>query len=130
MVACIVVTHGRLAEEIVKTAKTIFGDFSHCYAISNEDKSPQSLFEEMKRLIDSSDEARWLIFVDFIGGSCCHACVRLKMARDDIPVITGVNLPMFLAFLNKRDSIPFDQLPGEILDRGHNSIQVMDPSRV
>lgn len=127
MVAGIIVTHGRLAEELIDTAKIIYGDFSECYALTNDGKSPHILFEEVRLLIQALEGTPCVVFVDFVGGSCCHACVRLKVERGDVPVITGVNLPMLLAFLNKRNTVPFDRLPGEILERGHSSIQSMEP---
>jgi len=130
MVACIIVTHGKLAEELIETARTVFGDFSDCVAVTNEGKSPNALFEEMKLLIDALEGNPCIVFVDFTGGSCCHACMRLKVDRDDLAVISGVNLPMLLAFLNKRDAVPFGQLPDEILDRGHNSIRLVDPNNL
>jgi PTS system mannose-specific IIA component/PTS system mannose-specific IIB component len=130
MVTGIIVTHGSLAEELIETAKRIFGGFSDCYAVTNEGKSPHVLFEEMKLLVDALEGAPCMVFVDFVGGSCCHACMRLKIDRDDIPILSGINLPMLLAFLNKRDAVPFEQLPDEILNRGRNSIQAVDPSKV
>jgi len=130
MVAGIIVTHGRLGEELVETAKRVYGDFADCYAVSNEGKSPGALHDEIDAIVKSLGSVQCVVFVDFVGGSCCHACTRLKLERADIPVVTGVNLPMLLAFLNKRDSIPFDRLPEEILDRGVGSIHLVDPERV
>lgn len=127
MVACIIVTHGRLAEELVETARRVFGDFEGCYAVTNEGKSPNVLYEEMKQLVDALHGEPCIVFVDFTGGSCCHACLRLRVDRKDVVVLSGVNLPMLLAFLNKRDSVPFDRLADEILDRGHSAIRLVDP---
>lgn len=130
MVAGIIVTHGRLAEELVETAKRVYGDFSGCHAVTNEGKSPPALHEEINSIVRSLEGERCVVFVDFLGGSCCHACTRLKIERPDVPVVAGVNLPMLLAFLNKRDTVPFEHLPGEIIDRGLDSIQLVDPERV
>jgi PTS system mannose-specific IIA component/PTS system mannose-specific IIB component len=127
MVVGIVVTHGKLAEELIETAKGVYGDFSGCVAVTNHGKSPQALLEEIKALIDAQKESRHVVFVDFLGGSCGHVCMELRVERNDIPVITGVNLPMLLAFLNKRDAVSFEGLPGEIIGRGHHSIQMIDP---
>ncbi|UCH83106.1 MAG: PTS mannose transporter subunit IID [Candidatus Latescibacterota bacterium] len=127
MVIGIIVTHGRLAEELLSTAKVIYGNFEGCFAVTNSAKSPQALLDEIHSLIDGNQESRCIVLTDFFGGSCCHVCMKLRMERDDVPVITGVNLPMILAFLNKRDTVPFDGLPGEIIGRGHHSIQLIDP---
>lgn len=130
MIAGIIVTHGRLAEELIETAKIVYGDFSDCYALTNDGKSPHVLFEEISLLIKSLEGQPCVVLVDFVGGSCCHAGVRLKVEREGVPVITGVNLPMLLAFLNKRGAVPFEKLAAEIVDRGRNSIQDMDPNGV
>jgi len=130
MVAGIIVTHGRLAEELVETAKRVYGDFAGCHAVTNEGKSPPALHQEIDSIVRSLEGERCVVFVDFLGGSCCHACTRLKIERSDIPVVAGVNLPMLLAFLNKRDTVPFDRLPAEIIDRGLGSIQLVDPERI
>lgn len=127
MVIGIIVTHGRLADELIETAKGVYGDFSGCLAVTNVGKSPQALLDEVMTLVDAQKGSRYIVFVDFLGGSCGHVATKLRIERDDVPVITGVNLPMLLAFLNKRDSVPFAGLPGEIIGRGHNSIQVVDP---
>jgi mannose/fructose-specific phosphotransferase system component IIA len=129
MVAGIIVSHGRLAEELLDTARKVYGDFSDCYAVSNEGKSPHALYEEIDLLIRAQEAGRSVVFVDFAGGSCCHACMRLKVGRRDVPVITGVNLPMLLAFLNKRDAVPFERLAEEVLERGRLSVQSVDPRK-
>jgi PTS system mannose-specific IIA component len=133
MVAGIVVTHGNLAEELIRTAHTVYGEFSDCHALSNASKSPDALTKEIESVIESVKGRPCIIFVDFLGGSCSHACLMHASARDiarEIPIVSGVNLPMLLAFLNKRDEVPFDQLADAIVERSHNSIQVLDPSKI
>jgi PTS system mannose-specific IIA component len=130
MVTGIFVTHGKLATALIETARVIYGEFSNCHGVTNEGKSPQALKEEIDSLVDGASDGPSIVFVDFFGGSCCHACLQLKVEREGVPVIAGVNLPMLLAFLNKRDVVPFEQLPAEILGRGHSSIQSVDPSKM
>ena len=48
----------------------------------------------------------------------------------DVPIISGINLPMLLAFLNKRGEVPFEELVEAIVERSYNSIQVLDPSKI
>jgi len=130
MVAGIVVTHGKLADELINTAKLVFGDFSGCHAVTNTGKSPQALLDEIEALVDAQNGEPCVVFVDFFGGSCGYACMRLRIEREDVAVITGINLPMLLAFLNKRDMVPFDGLPAKILGRGHHSIRSVDPDEM
>jgi mannose/fructose-specific phosphotransferase system component IIA len=125
MIKSIVVTHGNLAEEILLTAAQIFGEFSDCHAVSNLNKSPQTLEDELEALIPDPTEGNCILFVDYFGGSCSYICFKLLGSHSNIQAVSGVNLPMFLAFLNKREEVPFPDLPAEIVERGKSSIQVL-----
>ncbi|NIM22094.1 MAG: hypothetical protein GTN64_06705 [Candidatus Latescibacteria bacterium] len=125
MVTGIVVTHGMLAEELLSTAKRIFGEFSDCYPVSNIAKSPQALTDDLAALVEACEGKPCVVFVDFFGGSCSYACLRLLGIHKNVQVITGINLPMLLAFLNKREEIPFERLADEVIERGKSSIQIL-----
>lgn len=126
MVYAVLVTHGNLANELIATAKGIFGDFSGCYAVSNANKSPDTLRKELDSIIESGKEDdRFIVFVDFFGGSCCHACLAVEQRHEHAALITGINLPMLLAFLYKRDEVDFQNLPAELTSRGIGSIRVV-----
>jgi mannose/fructose-specific phosphotransferase system component IIA len=45
-------------------------------------------------------------------------------------VVSGVNLPMLLAFLNKRNEVSFERLPAELAARGRESIQSVDTDQL
>lgn len=124
MVKCIIVTHGKLGEELIRTARTILGDFEGCRAFSNTGVSTQRLYDD---IASSLDDEPYLIFVDFLGGSCSHACLRVAADRPQTALLTGVNLPMLLAFLNKRDEVPFNGLPRAVVERAREAVQVIDP---
>ena len=127
MTTGIIITHGNLADEFLKTAKAIFGEFTDCYPVSNQQKSPRVLIKELEEVIKSRDsENPFIVFIDFWGGSCCHACLDVKQRHDNVHLITGVNLPMLLAFLHMRDTIPFEKLAAELIDRGRRSVRVLD----
>lgn len=126
MVTGIVVTHGNLAEELLQTAKSIFGEFSDCHPVSNTAKSPNALIDELASIISASRDDPCILFVDFFGGSCSYACMKLLGTSANLRVISGVNLPILLAFLNKRGELPFDHLTKEILERGRTSIQILE----
>jgi len=127
MVTGIVVTHGNLAGELLATAKRIFGEFSDCYPVSNAKMSPQALTEELENLVQSANEAEGvMILTDFFGGSCSHACLGVGRKYSRVRLVTGVNLPMLLAFLYRRNEVPFEKLPAELVERGLKSIQEFD----
>lgn len=127
MVTGIIVTHGNLAEELVKTAKTIFGEFNGCYAVSNSKKSPQALVKELEDIVESQNsEHEVMVLIDFWGGSCCYACLDVKQRYKNMRLITGVNLPMLLAFLYKRDTMSVEELTNEMISRGRDSVRILN----
>jgi PTS system mannose-specific IIA component len=121
MISAIVVTHGRLAQEFIATAQKIYGNVKGVYAVSNDDSTPQSLVSEVGGPDDS-----FVIMVDFLGGSCGHATLSVERRRRNVRIVSGVNLPMLLAFLNKRADVSFERLPAELASRGRDSIHAVD----
>jgi mannose/fructose-specific phosphotransferase system component IIA len=129
MVTGIIVTHGNLAEELLATARSIYGEFSDFCPVSNAQMSPQALTEELDALVASAlsgNSDGVLILTDFFGGSCSHACLNVQQKHERVRMVTGVNLPMLLAFLYRRNEVPFEKLPGELVERGLKSIQELD----
>jgi mannose/fructose-specific phosphotransferase system component IIA len=47
-----------------------------------------------------------------------------------VRIVSGVNLPMLLAFLNKRNDVNFERLPSELASRGRDSIQSVDTEQL
>ena len=131
MISAIVVTHGRLGAELVATAHKIIGDFSGVYTISNEDKSPQQLTDEIDAILENaSPDDGFILLVDFLYGSCGHATMAVERRHRNVSIVSGVNLPIVLAFLNKRNEVRFERLPSELASRGRDSIQTVDTDQL
>ena len=130
MVHTIIVTHGGLAAELVRSAQTVFGQVENCHPVSNADKAPLTLTAELDEILAAGgSQDRYIVFVDFFGGSCCHA--GLTIDHDErVRIISGVNLPMLLAFLYKRDEVDFEKLPDELTARGHDSIRLVEAEKL
>jgi mannose/fructose-specific phosphotransferase system component IIA len=127
MITGVIVTHGSLAKALLDTARSIYGDFSNCYAISNAQKSPQALGDELESIVEANaDSGGIVIMTDFFGGSCSHACLMVEQGHGNVRLVTGVNLPMLLAFLYRRAEVPFEELPAELVERGLSSIKELN----
>jgi len=48
------------------------------------------------------------LFVDLPGGSCLTSAARYAHNRDDVAIVTGVNLAMLLDFVFNRDGSAAD----------------------
>ncbi len=102
MVGLVVATHGRLAEELLRTAEGIVGPLDQCAAVSvaadvSMDEARARLGEAVRK-VDSGDGV--LVLTDMFGGT--PANLALTFLDDRLEVVTGVNLPMILKFATAR----------------------------
>ena len=124
--AGIVVTHGKLAEELVRTAELIVGKQEELYAISGSDLCDEEVMGRIREIIARRGDAHVVVFVDYFGGSCCINCVRAVEGEPGIKVVSGVNLPILLAFATKRGTLPFEEMVDHVIRRGRESVKVID----
>ncbi|MFH1096160.1 MAG: PTS fructose transporter subunit IIA [Candidatus Desantisbacteria bacterium] len=104
MIGIVVVTHGNMCVELIKTAEMVIGECQNTMAIpflcheSCEERTlkiEQAIFQ-----VNQGDGV--VICTDFIGGSCCT--ISGAFLRDEnIEVLTGVNLPMIINLVNHRN---------------------------
>lgn len=102
MVGIVVATHGRLAEELLRTAEGIVGPLERMAAVSVDSRT--SVEEARTRLgdaIQSVDAGTGvLVLTDMFGGTPANLALTFLDAR--IEVVTGVNLPMVMKLANAR----------------------------
>jgi PTS system mannose-specific IIA component len=102
MVGLVVATHGRLAEELLRTAEGIVGALEQCEAVSvgagvSMEDARAHLGEAVKR-VDRGDGV--LVLTDMFGGT--PANLALTFLDEKVEVITGVNLPMIVKLATAR----------------------------
>jgi len=103
MVGLIVATHGRLAEEFLRTAEGIVGPVERVAALSID--SQTAVEEARARLATAihkvgADGEGVLVLTDMFGGT--PANLALTFLDEQIEVVTGVNLPMLLKLAGAR----------------------------
>ncbi|MDR2142652.1 MAG: PTS sugar transporter subunit IIA [Deltaproteobacteria bacterium] len=104
MIGLVIATHGRLGEELLRTAELIIGTVENCLTIPVElDLSPDELKTRMEAAIQSQDQGQGvLILTDMFGGTPSNISLSfLKEERVDI--LTGANLPMLLRACQQRE---------------------------
>jgi mannose/fructose-specific phosphotransferase system component IIA len=114
----IVIGHGALAEGLVDAVRQISGIDDALVAISNRGLSPELLAREVDSWLGQGPV---VLFTDLPSGSCHFAARRLCHGREDVVVITGVNLPILLDFVLHRD-LPLRELVQRAVDRGRAGI--------
>ena len=126
MICGILATHGNLGLELIRTAERIAGPQDELVFISNEGLSVDSLARFVKeRLNHCSGATGVVIMTDVPGGSPTLACRRIRKEGGPAWIITGVNLPMLLAFLQYRESLAPEKLVEAVAERGAKAIEVV-----
>jgi mannose PTS system EIIA component len=126
MIGVVVVTHCRLAEELICAAQLVVGeDLKQFQAVSVEPKDGSEAIREkiltVIRKVDSGNGV--LILTDMYGGTPSN--ISLSFLEDKkIEVITGVNLPMLLKLATYQENLDLEQLAAFITDYGQKNINL------
>ena len=125
MIGVVVVTHGQLAVELLNAAETIVGDLPRFAAVSigwHEDTNDAR--EEIAQAIARvRQEQGVLIVTDMFGGTPSNLAMTF-LGRDDVEVITGVNLPMLIKLAGLNEQASPLEVAREMREHGRNAIWV------
>jgi mannose PTS system EIIA component len=128
----LIFTHGALGRELIAAAELILGHADGLESRSNNGLSAAAQTALIEDFLAQEPEVPAVIFVDLLGGSCCQAGTTF-LDPERVQLVTGVNLPMVIAFLQGRTRDPLPALVAGILARGHRGIQglpaVTEPAR-
>ncbi|MGH1365766.1 MAG: PTS sugar transporter subunit IIA [Calditrichia bacterium] len=114
MIPGIIISHGRIAEELKNAVELIVGPTRKLHAISNDGSEPDELSKKILKF--SLPELPVFLFTDLRGGSCWRAAMIASKAIDESSVFTGVNLPMLISFVTKRSQLSHEELPAVVLE--------------
>ena len=105
MLGVLIVTHGRLASELLAAAQTISGEVPHFRALPLEwsdgiDEARRKIAAELESL-DRGEGV--LVLTDMFGDTPSNAALSLR-SEGRVEVLSGVNLPMVVRLACARDS--------------------------
>jgi len=125
LVGALVVTHGQLGQELVAVAQTIVGEISHIVAVSigwNDDVE-----ESKKRIEEAVQEVNQgkgvIILTDMFGGTPSNLTLPL-LQRNELEIITGVNLPMVIKLANQSGNDSLLELVTKVTEEGQKHISI------
>ena len=102
MIGVVVATHGNLGEELLNSVQMIIGPVRNACAVS---VTPEKSMEAVREAIFSALEAvngdgeGVIIVTDMFGGTPANVGMTF-MEGENVEVLTGVNLPMLLGFID------------------------------
>ena len=94
MIGVIVATHGKLAQELVRTAEGVIGPLPQTRALDVPFGS--DIHDVLRAAVAQIDSGTGVVLLtDLLGGSTTNICLSL-LHEENVEVVTGVNLPMLL----------------------------------
>lgn len=125
MIGVLIAAHGMLAKELLETAEKIIGRQANVAVLSTSDsRRRQELKSDVVRLIDSLDSGEGvLVLVDSPGGTPANICLEAVHNRADVQVVSGVNLPMMMSLVDRRQGLSIKELALESLSAGRQTIR-------
>ncbi|MGL4209809.1 MAG: PTS sugar transporter subunit IIA [Candidatus Adiutrix sp.] len=125
MIGIVIVTHGRLGQEMLKTAEFILGSLEGCSTVTIDgERSPEAMRQSISEAVKSVDKgAGVLILTDMFGGTPSNISLSF-LAEGAVEVLTGVNLPMLIKAVQVRSQMQLGPAASTIGDHGRGSITV------
>ena len=125
MIGILVITHGDLGQQIIRSAQLIGLDSEESVSAVSIDPTTEShdvLREKVSKSIAASDSGDGvLILTDLFGGTPTN--ISLSFLEDgQVEVVTGVNLPMMIRAINSRGDHDLVSLSKVVSDSGRESI--------
>ena len=122
MIGIVVVTHGRIAEELVNAARTIVGEIPAIAAVTigwGDDASVCRRAIERGLAEAGGEDA--LVLTDMFGGTPTNLSLPYLSPR--VEIVTGVNLPMLIKLTSQREG-PLAEVARAVRDQGKGAIYV------
>jgi len=125
MIGGIIVSHGKLAEELLNALTIILGEAPNIEAISigwydDVADSKRKISQSVKR-VDQKNGV--VIFTDMFGGTPSN--LSFSFLKDDqVEIITGVNLPMLIKFVSLQRSNNLKEVVRKVVEQGKKNIHL------
>jgi PTS system mannose-specific IIA component/PTS system mannose-specific IIB component len=122
MFDCVILAHGNLGNCLKDTVEQIMGKQLGMTVVSNQSRDLQGIVSELEEVVLKSNQNEIFLFVDLYGGSCWQAAKRFGSKKENVVLVTGVNLPMLVQFFSKRDKLNKFELLEKVVESGKSGI--------
>ena len=122
MVGVVVASHGKLAEELIRTAEGVVGPLASVTGVAVSAAEPDSRGRIAEAITKVDQGEGVLLLTDLLGGSPTQICLSF-LADRKVEVVTGVNLPMVLKAISLRQNpIPIGEMAAQLAESARKSI--------
>lgn len=125
MITLVVTTHGQLAEGFLDAVELIVGPQTNLYSVCL--KAGESFDTFQQKVAKYSIEENVLYFTDLLGASPYNAVAQTisENKEKNIACITGVNLPLVIEALFKREELELKELTEYLATIGKDGITTL-----
>ena len=125
MIGMILVTHGRLAEELIAALEHVVGpqDSIAAICIGPDDDMEQHRQKIIEQTRETDDGDGVVLLTDMFGGTPSNLAISV-MDKVNVEVIAGVNLPMLIKLTSVRDSLPLAEAVASAQESGRKYINI------
>jgi len=125
MIGMVLVTHGRLAEELISALEHVVGPQENVTAICiGPDDDMERRRSEILDSTSTADQGEGVVLLtDMFGGTPSNLAISI-MDKANVEVIAGVNLPMLIKLASVRETEPLADAVMSAQDAGRKYINV------
>ena len=126
MIGLVILSHYRLADEMLQVLRLIADDIDHVHAVGLDPTAatPEDMRSQLDKTIHDADTGQGvLVFVDMFGGTPSNLALAF-LEQDQIEIVTGVNMPMLVKVARLREEMPLHELAELARDYGRKNISV------
>lgn len=125
MIGLVLVTHGRLADELVAAMEHVVGPQPNVAAvcIGPDDDMEQRRNDILEQVAKCDDGTGVVVLTDMFGGTPSNLAISI-MDKAKVEVIAGVNLPMLIKLASVRHSEPLANAVASAQEAGRKYINV------
>jgi PTS system mannose-specific IIA component len=125
MIGGIIVSHGKLGEELLNALTIILGEAPNIEAISigwydDVEESKKKINQSLKR-VDQKNGV--VIFTDMFGGTPSNLSFSFLKANQ-VEIVTGVNLPMLIKFVSLQRNNSLKEVAKKVAEQGKKNIHL------
>jgi PTS system mannose-specific IIA component len=125
MIGGIIVSHGKLAEELLNALTIILGEAPNIEAISigwydDVEDSKKKINQSLKKVDQKNG---MIIFTDMFGGTPSNLSFSF-LKESQVEIITGVNLPMLIKFVSLQRSNNLKEVAKKVVEQGKKNIHL------
>ena len=125
MIGLVLVTHGRLAEELISALEHVVGPQTNVTAvcIGPDDDMEVRRSEILGSAIKANEGDGAVVLTDMFGGTPSNLAISI-MDKAKIEVIAGVNLPMLIKLASVREKETLEQAIVSAQEAGRKYINI------